>query len=69
MKNEDRFTDDELETIRHLIIDWGFEYSLVANREKVKTLAIKLGMTEYPKDQQGVAQWQSTRFGGEMLQV
>jgi len=50
MKNEDRFTDDELETIRHLIIDWGFEYSLVANREKVKTLAIKLGMTEYPKD-------------------
>lgn len=50
MQNEDRFTDDELETIRNLINDWGFEYSLRADTQKVIALAIKLGLTEYPKD-------------------
>lgn len=37
------FTDDEIETIRCLIYDWGFEYSLRSNREKVEALGRKIG--------------------------
>ncbi len=37
-------TDDEAETVRLLIEDWGFEYSLKAHRSKVRALARKVGM-------------------------
>ena len=36
-------SDDEIQTIRHLIDDWGFKYVLTAEREKVDALAKKLG--------------------------
>jgi hypothetical protein len=36
------FTDDEIETIKDLIADWGFDYNLEADSEKVKALGIKL---------------------------
>jgi hypothetical protein len=39
-----RFTVGELDTIRDLIRDWGFEYSLCADREEVIELARKLDM-------------------------
>lgn len=41
------FTDDEVRTIKDLIQDWGFEYSLQAKREKVVALAERLGLQEW----------------------
>jgi len=41
-----QFTEEEIETIKKLISDWGFEYSLSAKREKVIRLAIKLDMLD-----------------------
>lgn len=38
------FNDDEIETIRLLIKDRGFEYALQSKDEKVRVLAKKLGM-------------------------
>jgi hypothetical protein len=38
------FTPDEIETIRKLILDRGFEYGLLSNTGKVHALAAKLGM-------------------------
>lgn len=39
-----KFTDDEIETIKKLIRDRGFEYGLESDAEKVDALAAKLGM-------------------------
>lgn len=36
---------DEVETIKHLLGDWGWEYSLKADRAKVIALCRRLGMT------------------------
>lgn len=44
------FTQDELETISDLISDWGFEYSLSADSEKVEALRKKL-------EEAGVKDW------------
>ena len=44
-----QFTDDEIETIKNLIKDWGFEYSLVTNRNKLIELAKKLDMHDYAR--------------------
>lgn len=41
------FTEDEIKTIRDLIDDRGFEYSLTSDRDKVMALAEKLGMSDY----------------------
>lgn len=38
------FSDDEIETIKSLVYDWGFEYSLNAKSEKVAALAKRLGL-------------------------
>jgi len=35
---------DEIGTIIDLIHDWGFEYALVADRDQVRELALKLGI-------------------------
>lgn len=37
-------TPEEIETVKALIDDWGFEYSLKADRQKVRDLARKIGM-------------------------
>lgn len=39
-----QFTDDEIETIKALIEDHGFEYSLQADADKVWALGVKLGI-------------------------
>jgi hypothetical protein len=39
-----QLTVDEIDTIRDLIRDWGFEYSLRADLGKVMALAQKLDM-------------------------
>lgn len=39
-----QFTADEIETIKKMIDDWGFEYALKADSEKVAALAKKLGV-------------------------
>lgn len=44
-----KFTDDEIQTIKHMIEDWGFEYSLKANQRKIVELAKKLGLADYVK--------------------
>lgn len=36
------FTPDEIDTIKALLNDWGFEYSLTADRAKVIALCKKL---------------------------
>lgn len=41
------FTDDEIKTIKALIEDRGFEYSLTSDRDEVVALAEKLGMSDY----------------------
>lgn len=41
------FDKEELTTIADLILDWGFEYSLKADREKVCALAERLGLEEW----------------------
>jgi hypothetical protein len=38
------FSADETETVKQLLQDWGFEYSLTADPEKVRELALRLGM-------------------------
>jgi len=43
------FTEDEIETIKALLEDWGFEYSLSADREKVIALAQRLGLEALAK--------------------
>ena len=40
-----QFTSDEIETIKALITDWGFEYSLRADRDKVMALKEKIERT------------------------
>lgn len=42
-------SEDEQKTIAALIEDWGFEYSLSAEREKVIALAERLGLKEWIK--------------------
>lgn len=37
-------TDDEIETVKSLIKDWGFEYGLITDRTKLIQLAIKIGL-------------------------
>lgn len=41
-----QFTDDEIETIKALIEDRGFEYSLTSDSDKVWALGVKLGIRE-----------------------
>lgn len=40
------FSADETQTIKHLLEDWGFEYGLRANSEKVVALALRLGLND-----------------------
>lgn len=40
-----QLTADEIETVKALITDWGFEYSLRADKHKVLALTKKLGVT------------------------
>lgn len=39
-----QFTDDEIETIKNLIKDFGFEYGIISDIVKVRELAKKLNM-------------------------
>lgn len=39
-------TDDEIETLKNLVLDWGFEYSLDTDRDKLILLAEKIGMSK-----------------------
>lgn len=39
-----QFTDDEIETIKNLIKDFGFEYGIVSDLNKIRQLAKKLKM-------------------------
>jgi hypothetical protein len=41
------FSQDEIETIKDIINDWGFDYCLQANYDKVKALAQRLGVERY----------------------
>lgn len=41
-----QMNDEDIETIQLLINDWGFEYGLTAQREKVIELARKLGLED-----------------------
>lgn len=43
------FTEDEIETIRKVLFDWGFEYNLAADGIKVRALVEKIGVFEYVK--------------------
>lgn len=43
-----QLTADEIATVAALIEDWGFEYSLRADRDKVAALAIRLGVYGEP---------------------
>lgn len=43
-------TEDEQRTIAALIQDWGFEYSLKADRKKVLALAERLGLHEWVRN-------------------
>lgn len=45
--NDVTFDKSELDIIADLILDWGFEYSLKADREKVCALAERLGLQEW----------------------
>lgn len=40
------FTDDEIETIKDLIQDFGFEYALGADSKKVWDLGMKLNIAK-----------------------
>lgn len=42
-----QFTDDEIETIKNLIKDFGFEYGIVSDMAKVRELAKKLEMNKH----------------------
>lgn len=41
---------DEVETVKKLIEDWGFEYGLKADETKVGALAAKLGLDRIVKE-------------------
>lgn len=41
---------DEVNTVKNLISDWGFEYALRADRDRVIALAEKLNMSREAKD-------------------
>ncbi len=43
-------SEDEIETIRNLIKDWGWEYALMADPKKVAELARKLGLEKLARD-------------------
>lgn len=43
------FTDEEIETIKNLIEDHGFEYSLKSKLTDILKIANKLEMTNYVK--------------------
>ncbi len=45
-ENQMQFNDDEIQTIKDLLEDWGFEYALSANTEKVIALCLKLGLND-----------------------
>lgn len=42
-----QFTDDEIEVIKNLIKDFGFEYGIVSDLAKVRQLAKKLDMDKH----------------------
>lgn len=44
------FSDDEVETIRKLLDDWGWEYGLSAERNKVVALMRRLGLHKLADD-------------------
>lgn len=44
------FNMDDVATIKALLADWGFEYGLVANRDKVIALCQKLGLSKLASD-------------------
>lgn len=44
------FSPDEVETIKKLLADWGWEYGLTADRVRVAALAARLGLAELAKD-------------------
>ncbi len=43
MKKYIEFTPDEIETIKLVLAEWGFEYALRADADKVAKLRRKLG--------------------------
>lgn len=43
------FSADEIKTVEALIEDWGFEYSLTADRLKVIALAKRIGLDDLAK--------------------
>lgn len=43
-------TDDEMETVKALLEDWGWEYGLTADRAKVVALMRRLGLDNLAKD-------------------
>jgi len=43
------FSPDEVETIKALLEDWGFEYALSADQAKVIALAQRLGLHDLAK--------------------
>ncbi len=43
-------TDDEIETVRALLNDWGWEYGLTAERAKVAELAKRLKLPNLARD-------------------
>lgn len=43
-------TPDEIETVKALLEDWGWEYALKADRIKVVALARKLRLEQLAKD-------------------
>jgi N6-adenosine-specific RNA methylase IME4 len=55
------FTDDEIETIKKVLDDWGFEYSLKADPEKVTALCKKLGVARGDDDFYAPTPWSSSR--------
>ena len=42
-----QFTDEELEIIRKMVDDWGFEYGLKSKLEDVMVIAKKIGATSF----------------------
>lgn len=45
-----QFTNEEIETIKRLIDDHGFEYGIKSNSEEVYNLAKKIGMERFCRD-------------------
>jgi hypothetical protein len=44
--SDQTFTLDEIETIKQMIREWGFEYGLKSDRTKLRALGQKLGMSD-----------------------